>query len=176
MNERFLTPPHYVDIDDYAPLVFLAGPIQGAPDWQTPTAHNLLSHNDRLVIATPRLEYKDANFDKQNQVFWELDHIWRACRLGGVAFWFAAQDHSLDYKKGRSYAQTTRFEIGAVSMAQKNDAEIKAWVGFDPEYTSGGGGSQEYTEIMREWFVKDDEIFYSLDDMIVAIKEDTAEL
>ncbi len=176
MSERLLLPPRYHEIDDDTPLIFLAGPIQGAEDWQTPTAENLLAHNDRLAVASPRLHRKEADFNKQAQVFWELDHIWRASRLGGVAFWWAAQNHSLPYKEGRSYGQTSRFELGAISMAQKIDPEVRAWIGYDPAYTPGGGGSQEYAELMREWFVPGDEIFTSLDDMIEAIKTDTADL
>lgn len=170
--DRLLRPPRYTEIDDEAPLVFLAGPIQGSPDWQTPTAHTLLGRHDDLLVATPRLDYKDESFDKRTQVRWELDHIWRASRLGAVAFWFAAQDLSMPYKEGRAYAQTTRVEIGAVSMLQKLDPETRVWVGFDPAYTSGGGGSQEYIELMREWFVPDDTIYDSLDDMTTAISGD----
>lgn len=176
MTERLLLPPHYTDVEDEPPIVFLAGPIQGSPDWQTPTADRLLAAHDRLLVASPRRTELDENFNKRKQVEWELDHLWLAMNLGGVAFWFAAQDHSLPYKSGRPYAQTSRVEIGAVSMAQRIDPTTRVWVGFDPEYSGNGGGSEEYIRLARTWFVGVDEVYNSLDEMTEVISTDIADL
>lgn len=176
MSERLLTPPYYTDVEDEPPIVFLAGPIQGSPDWQTPTASRLLANHDRLLVASPRRTELGTDFNKRKQVEWELDHLWLALQLGGVAFWFAAQDHSLPYKPGRPYAQTSRVEIGAVSMAQRIEPKTRVWVGFDPQYSRNGGGSEEYIRLARTWFAGVDEVYDSLDEMTDTISSETADL
>lgn len=176
MFDRLLTPPHYTDLSDEAPLVFLAGPIQGSQDWQTPTARQLLSTNERLLVASPRRTELDKNFNKRKQVEWELDHLWYASQLGGVAFWFAAQDHSLPYKEGRPHAQTSRVEVGAMFMLKRINPSTRLWVGFDPAYTKNGSGSEEYIRIAGEWFTGQDAIFDSLDEMTQVISAEAAEL
>lgn len=176
MNERLLVPPHYTDVEDEPPIVFLGGPIQGAPDWQTPTADRLLAAHDQLLVASPRRTELDENFNKRKQVEWELDHLWLAMQLGGVAFWFAAQDHSLPYRLGRPYAQTSRVEVGAVSMMQRIDPSTRVWVGFDKDYSQNGGGSEEYIRLARTWFVGVDKVYDSLDEMTEVISADIARL
>lgn len=157
-------------------MIFLAGPIQGSPDWQTPTAQKLLASNERLLVASPRRAELDENFNKRKQVEWELDHIEYAIQLGGVAFWFAAQDHSLSYKEGRPYAQTSRVEIGAVSMAERLNPKVRVWVGFDPRYTAEGGGSEEYIRMMRERLSGRDTVYESLEEMTEVIAADVDKL
>jgi hypothetical protein len=175
MIDRLLTPPFYTDLSDEVPVVFLAGPIQGSPDWQTPTARRILAANERLLVASPRRSELDEDFNKRKQVEWELDHLWYASQLGGVAFWFAAQDHSLPYKAGRPHAQTSRVEVGAMMMLKRINPSTKLWVGFDPDYTKNGSGSEEYIRIANEWFTGRDEVFDSLDEMTDTIIEDMAE-
>jgi len=176
MSDRLLLPPRPTDVEDGSPMVFLAGPIQGAPDWQTPTAHKLLAAHDRLLVASPRRVEMDKEFNKREQVFWELDHIWTATQLGGVAFWFAAKDESLAYEEGRMFAQTSRCETWAASVVHKFDPLARSWIGFDPNYESSGGGSEEYIQLMREWATGDTTFYEDLDEMIGAISEDVADL
>lgn len=80
--------------------VFLAGPIQGAPDWQ----HNM-PEIDNVVWLSPRRTSYD-NFDWDVQVKWETDCM----RLADVImFWIP---EAAEVVEGREYAQTTRTEFG----------------------------------------------------------------
>ena len=131
---------------DAEPVLFLAGPIQGAPDYQTGFARAVLAKRPDFVVATPRVPagLDRATFDYGRQVDWEERHLWRAARLGGVAFWFAAQDPALPYPPGRAYAQTSRIEIGMV-VGWRRFMAVNLVVGFDPAY---GGGSERYIRHM----------------------------
>jgi len=84
------------------PVIFLAGPIQGAKDWQAEAARRI---GDRAHVANPRRpEFPAGAFDEQ--VRWESRWLARATV---VLFWLAAEhEHRCD----RAYAQTTRFELG----------------------------------------------------------------
>lgn len=150
MNERFHYPPTDTAIPDNRPLVFLAGPIQGSPDWQTPTAESLTRWSINAHTASPRRpEESNDVFSYAEQVEWELRHLRRARSLGVICFWFAAQDHSLTYEQGRSYAQTTRIEIGRI-FGWYDEKPFPAVIGFDPEYTPNGGGSERYVRWSAE--------------------------
>lgn len=145
MIERLYTPPHYPDIHDNMPSVFLAGPVQGAPDWQTPLADSLLDKRDDIIVASPRRTFQDQEkFEAEEQKLWEFTLRDYTRQLGVTAFWWAAQDHSIPYKKGRAYAQTSRIELGEAAGWRAYDADVPVVVGFDPLYTGGGGGSESY--------------------------------
>lgn len=94
------------------PVVFLAGPIQGATTWQFDAA-KILCKNSEIVVASPRRDYPITNGldDKEYaaQVDWETWFLRRAGENGCVLFWIPNADHEIP---GRSYAQTTRFELG----------------------------------------------------------------
>lgn len=84
-------------------LVFLAGPIMGAENWQARAAADLADLD--VYVADPRRE-KSENFDYDSQVGWESFYLSRA---DVVMFWLPLAAAEI---KGRSYAQTTRFELG----------------------------------------------------------------
>lgn len=149
MNERIHLPPTYSEIPPKSSLVFLAGPIQGSPDWQTPTAERLTAYIDDLHVATPRISRKDESFDYKKQTSWERAHLTRSRELGVIMFWFAAQDAALEYEAGRSYGQTTRIEIGR-AFGWYDHAPFQMVIGFDPAYTENGGGSERYVRGMAE--------------------------
>ncbi len=105
-------PPKYKDIE--GPLIFLAGPIQGAPDWQSEAIAHFKEIDPKLHIASPRRprlgdpgEFTDNLYNEQ--VDWEHHHLATAVSYGVVMFWLAAE---VERHPGRAYAQTTRFELG----------------------------------------------------------------
>lgn len=148
--KNFYTPPHTIDTPEHTPLVFLAGPIQGAPDWQTSFAVNLLSQHPDIAVASPRRTPEDqARFDADEQVTWEHRALEKARRFGVLAFWWAAQNlNDVSYPTGRAYAQTTRIELGKAIGWRAAQLDLPVIIGFDPEYTANGGGSEGY--IRRE--------------------------
>lgn len=92
------------------PLVFLAGPILGADDWQAQAIKLIHDKNPNIVVANPRRDKWDSSdpheFDVQ--VAWESNHLRLASAYGAIMFWLAKEtSHICD----RAFAQTSRFEF-----------------------------------------------------------------
>jgi hypothetical protein len=129
---EILTPPTYRDVT--GPLVFLAGPIQGAPDWQG-EALAILGPVPGLHVASPRRdlpgkrEFTEGLYNEQ--VDWEHFHLERAGQDGVVLFWLAREVvHHCD----RAYAQTTRFEL-AEAVTLHRCKGTKVVVGIEEGFT-----------------------------------------
>jgi len=130
--ELYIQPPEIVDVEGQ--VIFLAGPIQGAPLWQ-PEAASLIHSRKDIMVASPRKSYPEGTFVYEKQVDWETHFIGRAKRFGAVMFWLAKQ---LEDTPGRSYAQTSRFELGESKRDHERDG-IKLVVGIEP-----GFGNERY--------------------------------
>jgi hypothetical protein len=104
---KVITPPDIKKVD--GPIIFLAGPIQGAYDWQKEAIEIISALNKELTIALPRKEYLDKEFIYEKQVDWETHHLNLAAKNGVILFWLAKEDKVVP---GRAYAQTSRFELG----------------------------------------------------------------
>ncbi len=110
-NQNIFTPLKFCK--NYERLIFLAGPIQGAKDWQSDAVKYLQSLDDALHIASPRrIDDSSGDYSEQKyigQLDWEEYHLQKAWRNGVVMFWLAREfQHQCD----RAYAQTSRFELG----------------------------------------------------------------
>lgn len=110
-----ITPPFTIEVGNL-PTLFLAGPIQSAIEWQDSAIEYLLkfSYLKDFIIANPRREISiEGDFDKElyeEQVDWEHTWLSNARRFGSATlFWLSAQKTE---NKSRTYAQTTRFELG----------------------------------------------------------------
>lgn len=105
---------------DNTKTVFLAGPIQNTDNWQEKAIEwlkdNLLD-SENLIIANPRRQVVDLeDFSPEKyaeQVDWE--HAWLS--MSDIClFWLAAPtSHNCE----RSYAQTTRFELGEAMVTSR---------------------------------------------------------
>ncbi|MBU3913770.1 MAG: nucleoside 2-deoxyribosyltransferase domain-containing protein [Nanoarchaeota archaeon] len=120
---RVILPPNYPDFD--GPLIFLAGPIQGAPNWHNLSIEVILSFDEGINVASPSrrvdsvhlsqnpIPFKHSdNQEEWEQVDWETFYLNRAgCpdRKGCILFWLAEES---EHFCKRAYAQTTRHEIG----------------------------------------------------------------
>ena len=121
MTELIL-PPKY--LDEYKhPVIFLAGPIQGAYDWQKQAIDILKKSSKDLYIASPRRGIaKKGDFSTEmynEQVDWETFHLRKAGKNGAVLFWLAKE---ADHKCYRAYAQTTRFELAEWKLRHERDS------------------------------------------------------
>ena len=111
---RYLEAPNYENIRDDESVVFLAGPITGAPNWQ-PEVTNLLKQysESNYVIANPRRQETTSgyfnDYEFSEQVDWEIKHLQYADQKGAILFWFPKEEFSVPT---RDYAQTSRFELG----------------------------------------------------------------
>lgn len=170
MYERFYTSPNYIpeEIDHDIPIVFLAGPVQGAPDWQARFAQTILNKRSDIIVASPRPHYTiDADFDADKQIAWEIAHRARARKFGVTAIWFAAQDPTIPYPEGRPYAQTTRIELGETVGWLRAHRNLAFTVGFDPNYTHSGGGSESYIRKLLAYYQRN--VHDSEDELIQSI-------
>jgi hypothetical protein len=140
-----LSPPNSLASDSDR-VIFLAGPVQGARDWQKLLCEMVLDKLPDAVIATPRATgFDKSTFEYDAQVRWEQTMLRKAGFAGGViVFWLEAQDHSIPYEIGRAYAQTTRFEIGEAIGWRSLEDKVSIIIGIDPGYTPNGGGSENY--------------------------------
>lgn len=129
---KTLIAPEYGDVP--GPLIFLAGPIQGAADWQK-RAIELLAPHPGVNIASPRRPLSAEDFseaDYNAQVDWEHHHLARAAENGAILFWLAKESV---HDCGRAYAQTTRFELGeAVTLCRLRGAKVV--IGIEEGFTN----------------------------------------
>lgn len=125
--------PNYIKIN--GPLIFLAGPIQGAPDWQS-RAIEIFKKMKPVHVASPRRPIKFfgdfAEKDYHAQVEWEHHYLDYAAKNGVTMFWLA---NAIRHIPGRAYAQTTRFELGE-AVARHYLKGIKVVVGIEKGFSS----------------------------------------
>lgn len=109
IHTHLYLPPAYVpETAGETPVIFLAGPIQGAQDWQDEASRLLLASRPDIIVASPRRDYLLEEFDYEGQVNWETHHLQRAARHGLILFWLAREEYHIT---SRAYAQTSRFEL-----------------------------------------------------------------
>lgn len=106
---KIYTPPDKHFNED-GKLVFLAGPILGAEDWQSRAINILHGSDPDLSIANPRRETCEKLSDENwgLQVEWETSHLRLASVYGGILFWLAPE---IEHNCERPFAKTTRFEF-----------------------------------------------------------------
>jgi len=98
--------------------IFLAGPIQGAQNWQEEIISKIEKEfedkylKQNIVITSPRRLEKAEDFVYAEQVDWETNYLHKAYMQGILVFWMPTIDTEQKSDKTRSYAQTTRFELG----------------------------------------------------------------
>jgi len=132
---EIIIPPRYVEIE--GAIIFLAGPIQGGPDWQKEAIRYIHNKNSEIHIASPRrpgADKKDFTDEIWNeQIYWEHFYFELAEQNGVIMFWLAGEtNHRCD----RAYAQTTRFEIGEAAVKCHFD-KAKVVVGIEDNFTGG---------------------------------------
>jgi len=135
MTGTILLPPAYQELT--GPVIFLAGPIQGAYDWQSLASQQISAAG--VHVASPRrtteAQYQKGNFPQEmynEQVDWETHYLRRAAQDGVVLFWLAKESrHTCD----RAYAQTTRFELGEWKVRHERDG-TKLVVGIEQGFTN----------------------------------------
>lgn len=105
-------PTYTKGINKAEPIIFLAGPIVNANDWQSIILRyfDKLSKMDNSIkfnIANPRLN--NNLLDRTEQVNWESRFLNYAGNNGIILFWLA---NEITHDCHRSFARTTRFELG----------------------------------------------------------------
>ena len=107
-------------------IVFLAGPIKGAPNWQKQAIADLSDLD--VCIANPRRENSDG-FNMDLQIEWESRFLAAA---DVIMFWIPPKETDI---AGRDYAQTTRFELSEWAVKTNyNSGRKKIVVGIDEAF------------------------------------------
>jgi len=143
MSAVVLQPPEIPHVCK-APVIFLAGPIQGAPPWQAIAVEYIRSHSDGITIANPRRDAIEKLDERgyEKQVEWEHLFLQAAITSGVVMFWLAAEGN---HDCSRAYAQTTRFELGE-AMVRHSVANARVVVGVE----AGFSGAQYIKKTLRD--------------------------
>lgn len=129
----FIQPPEINHKLDDVPTIFLAGPIQGGPEWQYEVQKIANLTEDSILIASPRKNYKEGEFVYEKQVDWETYYLRQAATNGVIIFWLAKQTFDTP---GRSYAQTSRFEIGEWLVKHKEFERANLVIGIEEGFTN----------------------------------------
>jgi hypothetical protein len=128
-----IIPPKYMEIDK--PLIFLAGPIQGAYDWQSAAARIIYHLDPEKYIASPRRNFVNTQrldpVIEEEQIDWETYHLRKAGKNGVVMFWLPKEYEHFCW---RAYAQTSRFELSEWKLRHERDG-AKIVVGMDEGFT-----------------------------------------
>jgi hypothetical protein len=134
LKETNIIPPNYIDLKS-EPLIFLAGPIKSAIDWQTKAMKYINNQEPSVYVASPR---RKVNFEKDfsaemysEQVDWESHHLKHAGKYGVILFWLAKES---EHNPQRAYAQTTRFELAEWKTRSKYD-KVKIALGIEKGFS-----------------------------------------
>ena len=152
--------------DSTLPSIFLAGPIQGSPPWNERLIAALWDLN--INIFDPRRTSMD-NFVYDEQVAWETAHLIKA---DIISFSFVTPGCDIP---GRSYAQTSRFELGeCLARAYYASADQKVVVFADPEYpgaANGFPGTRYFRYKVEHEYPEYADFFDDWDDYVACLKK-----
>lgn len=165
---EFITPPFSIQQPDN-PVVFLAGPVQGAHDWQSEVAEVLLENEPSLSIVSPRgpeglYQPPSTWLTDEEQTPWEKHHLRLARDSGVLAMWMAAQDYDTP---GRAFAQTSRIEFGRIAGWLDYNPSVHFVFGVHPGYR--GGNRRYFEEVCDEFAIP---VQDKLDEWCEAIREE----
>ncbi len=137
--KKVIIPKTYVQ-DTKLPLIFLAGPIISAANWQDEAIGLLLSQNSDLVIASPRKGIRDkiapyiAKGDENyfpRQRAWERYYLNIASRTGAILFWLPGEE---EHNCEKVYGAMTRVEIGQWMTNYRHDNSVRFCIGSDGKF------------------------------------------
>jgi hypothetical protein len=132
MSRRVITAPKQDAIETLdGPLIYLAGPIQGAVAWQTEAIKILGDLAPDVHVASPR----GANFDGgvERHLAWEQVCIDRAARDGVILFWCARE---VSHRCNRAYGAQIRFDLGEWTV-KSSVGLARLVVGIERGFTGG---------------------------------------
>ena len=141
---NIILPKTYVANLD-APLIFLAGPIRSAPNWQDEAIEIILSEDSGVLIASPRRGVRenlekyvlsgDANFFPRQRA-WERHYLDVAGKPeseqgGAVLFWLPGE---AEHNCQKVYGAMTRIELGQWMANYQHEPEVRFCVGSDGNF------------------------------------------
>ena len=137
-----IIPKQKFEIPETQPLIFLAGPIGGAPKWHDEAVEILNDLEPDILIASPRWEISDKIKklvipDSSKESFprarlFERYYLEKSQKNGAMMFWLPGE---IEHKCSKSYGAMTRFELGQVSADYRNNPKTKFCVGTDGNFS-----------------------------------------
>lgn len=137
---KLIIPKTYVQ-ELAAPLIFLAGPIRSAPNWQDKAIDFLFSQKSDLIIASPRRGVRDKiapyivtgdeNYFPRQRA-WERHYLDIASKTGAILFWLPGE---AEHDCQKVYGAMTRVEIGQWMTNYKHDNSVRFCVGSDGKFS-----------------------------------------
>ena len=126
------------------PVIFLAGPIRNAPDWQSEAIKFLLDKDVDAFVASPRRTAPDslrpfiAKDNNQYEVFerqraWEQYYLYKASDNGCIFFYLPAESKVKDDEE-KVYAHITMMELGEWIARHKANPEVNLIVATDGDF------------------------------------------
>ncbi|MDO8511366.1 MAG: hypothetical protein Q7S55_04320, partial [Nanoarchaeota archaeon] len=135
---KLIIPKTYVPVK--SPLIFLAGPIGSAPNWQDEAINHLFSLDSDLVIASPRRGIRESiapyiltgneNFFHRQRA-WERHYLDIASKTGAIMFWLPGE---AEHKCEKVYGAMTRLELGQWMTDYRHNPEVRFCVGSDGKF------------------------------------------
>jgi hypothetical protein len=128
-------------IENPGTLIFLAGPIRGAPNWQDKAAKMLLSKDPRLTIFSPRRGVRpeiEPFILKGDENYFERQRICERyyLKIAKVRlFWLPGE---IEHNCSKSYGAMTRLEFGQVMTNYKYNPSAEFCVGSDGNFSELG--------------------------------------
>jgi hypothetical protein len=139
-NNRLIIPKIYVKDINY-PIIFLAGPIRSAPNWQDKAIKYIISKDPNIIIASPRRGIRDnispyiitgdENYFPRQRA-WERHYLDVATSNGAIMFWLPFEE---EHNCNKVYGAMTRFELGLVLGWYKYNKEISFCIGTDNDFS-----------------------------------------
>jgi hypothetical protein len=147
------------------PLIFLAGPIRSAPNWQDDAIKILFSKEQNLIIASPRKSvgsFSQKYIVKGNQDYfprqraWERHYLDIASKYGSIMFWLPEEE---EHHCEKAYGAMTRVELGQAMTNYRYNKNFKFCVGSD-------GNFSELSTILYDLSLDapDKEVFHTLEE------------
>lgn len=132
MPRHVITAPQadLVDALD-GPVIYLAGPIQGAANWQADAIAVLGDIAPDIHVASPRATTFAGGIERH--LAWEQLFTERAARDGVILFWCARETV---HRCNRSYAAQMRFDLGEWTV-KSSVGLARLVVGIERGFTGG---------------------------------------
>lgn len=120
------------------PVLFLAGPILGAPRWQAEALQYLADKDLPITAAVPiryvpegleRFGYPNITSERQRN--WERHYLDLAYGAGAVVFWMPGQ---IEPVSGKGYGSTTRVELAVTHTRKLLGQDLSFFVGTDGNF------------------------------------------
>jgi hypothetical protein len=132
---KLIIPKSYVEIN--SPIIFLAGPIKGAPNWQDEAAEIIFSKKPNTTIASPRWGIRDKiekyvvigieNYFQRTRA-WERHYLEISSKNGAIMFWLPKEEN---HNCQKVYGAMTRLELGQWMTRYSFDKNVRFCVGSD---------------------------------------------